>query len=774
MGLNLNRILIVSFVLMFFFFCNAELLEAQTSKDTFIMHLKAINGDRVNDSINAFKAIVFKEKSNFNFKIDDEKINQELNRIEKVSDRATYLDLAVNHIITFIDSKDTNTQNILIQKGTSIVDKFDHLKDENFQFIWIYLLRELRKPYRNGKYIYDGIEYFGKKTNQYKLENDKIGLTITYNVLSTFNNRLGLIDKAEYYQLKSIEVLDPNVIDKAGTHSGLLAILNRYSVLGSYFIDNNNYTKAQKYLSLAINHLSKLDTPTIFSDVAYLYLQYAKLKGIQKSDSALYFFNLAEIYHHELGSDQQAFAYHVLEKGIYFLNIQSPDSAFYYLKSAKQIKDSLDLGISSQMGELIPNYFIAKLEFNKNNPKKAIELLLPEIEELKTINARKHLLDHLTLLAACYENLKLQNESIAIYKEIIKLKTDISNDVEKARTLSYESEKKTEEDNKRISQLQLENDIAKKTKNYLYGIVGLMCLLAFSFVAAYITKQKNNKVLNKRNMEMQLTLSQLKSTQAQLIQAEKMASLGELTAGIAHEIQNPLNFVNNFSEVNIELLGELKDEILKKNLDEVNAIAEDIISNEEKINHHGKRADAIVKGMLQHSRKSTGQKEPTDINALCDEYLRLSYHGLRAKDKSFYADYELMADENMPTINVIPQDMGRVLLNIINNAFYACAKKAEMEKGLTSMESHYKPKVKVTTSFKDDNIEIIIQDNGIGIPQNMVDKIFQPFFTTKPTGQGTGLGLSLSYDIVRAHGGRLEVKSKEGEMTEFMIIMPIS
>ncbi|WP_295233445.1 ATP-binding protein [Sediminibacterium sp.] len=266
--------------------------------------------------------------------------------------------------------------------------------------------------------------------------------------------------------------------------------------------------------------------------------------------------------------------------------------------------------------------------------------------------------------------------------------------------------------------------------------------------------------------EIRQTLENLKSTQSQLIQSEKMASLGELTAGIAHEIQNPLNFVNNFSEVNMELLAELKDEIINGNLDEVNAIADDVISNEEKINHHGKRADAIVKGMLQHSQSSGGVKEPTAINALADEYLRLAYHGLRAKDKGFNASFETQLDETIGMVNIQPQEIGRVILNLINNAFYAVA-----ERKRNSPEA-YDPKVTVTTKKKDNTILIIVKDNGTGIPQKVVDKIFQPFFTTKPTGQGTGLGLSLSYDIVKAHGGELKVETTEEEGSSFTICMP--
>ncbi len=259
----------------------------------------------------------------------------------------------------------------------------------------------------------------------------------------------------------------------------------------------------------------------------------------------------------------------------------------------------------------------------------------------------------------------------------------------------------------------------------------------------------------------------LKEAQKQLIQSEKMASLGELTAGIAHEIQNPLNFVNNFSEVNKELLVEMTDEMNKGNIDDAKAIADDVIENEEKINHHGKRADAIVKGMLQHSRQASGAKEPTDINALCEEYLRLGYHGLRAKDKDFNATMKTDFDESIDNINIVPQDIGRVLLNLYNNAFYAVTEKAKQP------TNGYEPAISVSTKKINNTVELTVKDNGNGIPQKIVDKIFQPFFTTKPTGQGTGLGLSLSYDIVKAHGGEIKVETRESEGTKFIIQLPL-
>src|SRR5258706_6154972 len=251
-----------------------------------------------------------------------------------------------------------------------------------------------------------------------------------------------------------------------------------------------------------------------------------------------------------------------------------------------------------------------------------------------------------------------------------------------------------------------------------------------------------------------------------------MASLGELTAGIAHEIQNPLNFVNNFSEVSSELLDEMITELGNNNKEDAIAIADDVKQNLEKILHHGKRADGIVKGMLQHSRSSSAVKEPTDINKLSDEYLRLAYHGLRAKGNSFNATMKTNFDETIGNISIIPQDIGRVILNLITNAFYAVTEKKNAS--TNSAEQQYEPTVSVSTKKIDGKIEIRVSDNGNGISSKVLDKIFQPFFTTKPTGQGTGLGLSLSYDIIKAHGGEIKVETTEGEGSAFIIQLPVN
>ena len=291
-------------------------------------------------------------------------------------------------------------------------------------------------------------------------------------------------------------------------------------------------------------------------------------------------------------------------------------------------------------------------------------------------------------------------------------------------------------------------------------------LAVFLFIALLLFR--NNRLKKRSNKILENTLSNLRATQTQLIQSEKMASLGELTAGIAHEIQNPLNFVNNFSEVSKELLDEMREALAKGDTADAKDLMDNVIQNLEKINHHGKRADGIVKGMLQHSRSSSGQMEPTDINALADEYLRLAYHGLRAKDKSFNATMKTALEEGLPKVNVIPQDIGRVVLNLITNAFYVVNEKKNS--GLHG----YEPTVTVSTRKVGDKVELCVKDNGSGIPSKVLEKIFQPFFTTKPTGQGTGLGLSLSYDIVKAHGGELKVETREGEGSRFIIQLPSS
>jgi len=379
------------------------------------------------------------------------------------------------------------------------------------------------------------------------------------------------------------------------------------------------------------------------------------------------------------------------------------------------------------------------------------------------VGFKNRMLETSRLLATEYELNNNINES----HKYLKLAMAINNELFGPQKV-YELQKTLAEQQQQQVEAEKQQTAYKNEMRQTALVAGIAIILIIALIL-----YRNNRQKQKANKVLETTLSDLKSTQSQLIHSEKMASLGELTAGIAHEIQNPLNFVNNFSDLNSELIDEANEELDNGSNSEVKLILNDIKENEGKINHHGKRAESIVKGMLLHSRGSSGKKEPTDINTLCDEYLRLSYHGFRAKDKSFNADFKLEADKSIPKIEVVPQDIGRVLLNLINNAFYAVSEKAKQN------PDGYKPFVVVSTRSEkspsgDLGVAISVKDNGTGIPESAKEKIFQPFFTTKPTGSGTGLGLSLSYDMVKAHGGDIKVNSKDGEGTEFIIQIPIT
>jgi two-component system NtrC family sensor kinase len=381
----------------------------------------------------------------------------------------------------------------------------------------------------------------------------------------------------------------------------------------------------------------------------------------------------------------------------------------------------------------------------------------------QSIGYKTSMWDASKLLANVYETKDIKEA--LFYRKIFDSTNDILYGPQKVKglqkTLSDEQEKQLKIEAKRVA-------AQNRLRQYLFSSgLAILLLIAFILYRNNLLRKKANSLLIQEKEKVESTLAELKSAQAQLIQSEKMASLGELTAGIAHEIQNPLNFVNNFSDVNQELLAELKDEANKGNLDEVKAIASSVIENEVKINHHGKRADVIVKGMLQHARTSSGQREPSDLNKLADEYLRLAYQGFCAKDKSFNATLTTDFDQGIGTVTIIPQEIGRVILNLFNNAFYAISEKSKQN------IVGYEPTVTVTTRKVKDKVALRVRDNGNGIPAKLLDKIFQPFFTTKPTGQGTGLGLSLAYDIIKAHGGEIKVETKEGEGSEFIVQLPI-
>ncbi len=456
--------------------------------------------------------------------------------------------------------------------------------------------------------------------------------------------------------------------------------------------------------------------------------------------------------------------------GKIFVNHNQLDSAkYYYRKSLKVGREN-----NNVTSEVLTNIYLAQLYEGIAQTDSMLNYATVAFKLASGLKAGRQIATSAELISKAYKR-KGNLESALTYLTISKIMTDSLNKERTEKLMDFQSV--GFEEQMRLEKAAQESVVYKNKirTGLLLGGIAVISIFTFIFFRNNRQKQRANKVLES-------TLANLKSTQSQLIQSEKMASLGELTAGIAHEIQNPLNFVNNFSEVSVDLAKELKEEAEKPEFDKelIIDLAKDLSQNQEKINHHGRRASDIVKGMLEHSRKSTGEKEPTDINALCDEYLRLAYQSQKAKDNDFNATMETHFDPNLPKIDIIPQDIGRVLLNLINNAFYAVNERANLlnlakqsgDANLTDLD--YKPTVSITTQLTaDKHLEIAVKDNGSGIPSHIKDKIFQPFFTTKPTGQGTGLGLSLSYDIVKAHGGELKVDSKEGVGTTFLILLKV-
>ena len=580
-------------------------------------------------------------------------------------------------------------------------------------------------------------------------------------------NKMGIIlmqqekfSKSLEYYLKAINIAKDPSIEKTIWHLSpgqsptnarmlelsksydLIGLLNAYTGNWSDNIKNQlkNYREAEKYANAAGNR-GQIASITFHMGISYM--------NDGKIDSALLFIKKAQSTFSDLKDPQLGRS--MIYLGETYERMGNFDLAVNTMLQGMALLNETNDYVHRGLGCISLSRVYARL-------KKIDSALYYAKESFKIFEKRKDPAwkrDAYNLLASHFDQLG-RTDSATVYLKLAKSLSDSLNVEERKNLLAFQDVVVDEQ--AKLEKLEKEK-IQTKSKIRTYSMIAGIVILSLIGLILY----RNNKKEKKAKIVLEKALKELKSTQSQLIQSEKMASLGELTAGIAHEIQNPLNFVNNFSDVNKELLAEMKEEMDKGHIDDAKIIANDVIENEEKINHHGKRADAIVKGMLQHSRSSSGVKEPTDINALCDEYLRLSYHGLRAKDKSFNATMKTDFDESIGNINIVPQDIGRVVLNLINNAFYVVdeKKKSEIER--------YEPTVSVSTKKVNDKVVIKVADNGNGIPQKALDKIFQPFFTTKPTGQGTGLGLSLSYDIVKAHGGELKVETKEEEGSEFII-----
>ena len=648
-----------------------------------------------------------------------------------------------------------------------LIDKIEKSETPKKDILLNNLLFNLRVQFRNSSRLSEGFLYYNNWLIQFKQQNDSTGIAVCNFVLASFYGTIGLSNKAIYHFKTSLTYLDSSkhvdkfLFDAFKLERRELWLIN-IGVLGQVYLLMHDIKNGLIYTKLAFQIQQKEGRgPSGFFVTQNLAQGFLLNNDL---DSAAFIIKLAYDSCKKNGENMLPVIFQTWS--MLELKKQHFDKADSLLVKAWEIINEKKIPTIPPQGNVDPDYYRALIRIEQNKYAEAANFIFSDIERIK--NLRNETIRDYKLLAEVYDKMGDAEKSKENYKKYISLQDSLLADQRKLSNISFEVEQQINEKELSINQLKSENKISALTRNFSFGIIALVLLLSGVIYYRYKSKQKANAVLEK-------TLSDLKSTQSQLIQAEKMASLGELTAGIAHEIQNPLNFVNNFSEVNKELLVEMKDGMQKGNYDEAKEIIEDVIGNEEKINHHGKRADAIVKGMLQHSRNSSSAaKEPTDINKLADEYLRLAYHGLRAKDKTFNATMKTDFDKSIGNINVIPQDIGRVILNLITNAFYAVDEKKKLQpENLPTGQAGYEPTVSVTTRKANDKIEISVSDNGNGIPEAIKEKIFQPFFTTKPTGQGTGLGLSLAYDIVKAHGGELKVETKEGEGSEFIIQLPV-
>jgi two-component system, NtrC family, sensor kinase len=492
----------------------------------------------------------------------------------------------------------------------------------------------------------------------------------------------------------------------------------------------------------------------------YFQLAFDMLQSDRK-DSALFYLNKGKEFLPIIKSTREPVAW-LIAGNIYYSTGQIDSADKYFRDGLKISEENNSLFLNAIFYNVVGGIFFERNMFDSCIYYKRKSLLLSRKYKYKLFE-----MESSGSLAEVYRGVNADSSLKYLYI-MLAAKDEIWSDsrLRQFQQISLQDEKKQRDIE------EAKNRLKNQIKMYvLIAAAGIILIIAFIFWRNSKQRKKANLLLKQQKDKVELTLTELRSTQAQLIQSEKMASLGELTVGIAHEIQNPLNFMNNFSDLNRELVDELQQELKSGKIESAISISNDIKENEEKINHHGNRVDAIVKGMLQHSRISSGVKEQTNINALCDEYLKFAYHGFRAKDKSFSAKVNTNFDESVGAIKAIPQDIGRVILNLINNAFYAVDEKKNHALSSSALNG-YEPTVSLSTIRDKNMVEVRVEDNGNGIPLKLLDKIFQPFFTTKPTGQGTGLGLSLSYDIVKAHGGEVKVETKEGEGSVFIIILP--
>ena len=611
--------------------------------------------------------------------------------------------------------------------------------------------------YYKGDYV-NVVDDWTKSLDAFRSIEDKKGIANLLSNLGAVFEATGDTESAMQYYLESLKIAEENGdIKREATVLQNLGVL--YSNMFDYETSEGYYTKALEIFRT--NNISNQGIATISMNLSEVFLKSKDYtKAIEYANDSKTLFK-AE-------------------------NHPSTPQAMLMLCEIFIAQSKYDEALS----EAQKAYQLAVANNNKPTTHKALNSIGTIYNAQNNPEAIKNFKEGIAIGEKLGKNIDLQTAYIGLqkayriagrYKEALVAQDSVASitnfilNVEKDSKLSnLQLQFDLEKREAKIEQLNAESELSalrlekqRNSRNILFGLFSLFILGGFG-AYTYYKNRELDRLVKERTHELSDTIENLKSTQSQLIHAEKMAALGELTAGIAHEIQNPLNFVNNFSEVSGELLVEVEEEMAEGNTEDVEEILGDLKQNLEKINHHGKRASQIVRGMLDHSRTGSTEKTPTDINQVCDEFLRLSYHGIRAKDKSFNSSFNTQFDENIGLIDVVSQDFGRVILNLINNAFYAVDKKKQSQE-----DNGYSPEVNLFTKDNGDTVEIRVEDNGGGMPKEVIEKVFQPFFTTKPTGEGTGLGLSLSYDIItKGHNGTIKVDSQEGAGTTFTIQLP--
>ncbi len=643
--------------------------------------------------------------------------------------------------ISFLEAQPAIPDSIRYSLQNSPVDSY---------YVKRFIKAILYLPYRQP----DSVLYFADSTHKLsqRLEYN-LGIVYSYILMGEYYKYKGDYSRSIYYVYEILRLSEAT-----GDING---ILHGYGGSSAIYSELGDYRKALDYQLRIWEKASQVgfiivnDWYTITVKNKKYFYDYNLGKAYLNMgmvDSALYYGDSAFL------ANSQWAAIPVLMGNIYLVK-KDYTNALKYFNTVTTDNYTVDT-VENYIGKASAFKLIPQLDSCKEFALKAFDIA-------RRINYAKGILQASELLSFYYEYRDV-NESL----KYLRIGNGVRDSLYNAGRISQANSIVFNDELRRLDAIAAEKAARNRYKILsLLGIATTLLIIGILLWRNNLQKKKANVLLHHQKEKVESTLSELKQTQAQLIQSEKMASLGELTAGIAHEIQNPLNFVNNFSEINKELLGGIMDEVEKGNLSEIRNLAADLEQNMDKIEHHGKRADAIVKSMLQHSRISSWQKELTDINALVKEYIQLAWYGMRARDNSFNIKLETHLDPSMDKLNIIPQEIGRVLLNLLNNAFYAVNEKKNFRMQADGADE-FEPRIIISTQKFDGRIEIRVKDNGLGIEENLKEKVFQPFFTTKPTGQGTGLGLSLSYNIIKAHSGELKLETREGEMTEFIILLP--